>query len=612
MAYNPYSAANRILGYKNEWDNSDEETRKRVAQKAAQYYGELEQNGYSKLAEQLRNSNTSGARDIIARLGTSGKTPVRKYITDALTGQYGMSADAANQALTYNDYNGDILLGGINIGKGDAFADNTNYVSDTKRLDNAIKQFAESTGRVQLPQAQISQANQATQDKIDKAWGINVAKDGTSDGYWGDYMNYVKANPFTSPEEKSILNRYSELGEKAGYGAIANGAGSNGGNIDSYAQAQAARQLASFENQGQEAALNYYQTKADQFLAGASGYDQSRATTADILNQNIGQQSDYAQRLFDNNETAQNNETDRLATQASISGYNPEQWVNSNNPFFNKETGELLNPDQDFEENYVIPALKTMNDSNATALEKASAQQLYNWAQAAKLYKVNNYDQYKQYASTVRGYTPSETAEVRMNRENNTTEQAISENATKAATDQLDKQLEADKYSVNKNYDLEKYKTDAEERVATMNAINEYNNGLVTASADAYEKNALSRDERNKLLASIQEAIAANKTDEELANIIEREELNPDDKEWLYDQSGISTLQDIECRKMANEGRTAEEIAMYLQSQYDGGHISWGRAQELANKWERQIENGNTGNGKKQSTRWLLTDEAVK
>ena len=66
MAYNPYDAVNAIYNFKKQWHTADAQGDKKtaddVAKKAQEYYKQLNDNGYSDLANNLSNTNDVGAK----------------------------------------------------------------------------------------------------------------------------------------------------------------------------------------------------------------------------------------------------------------------------------------------------------------------------------------------------------------------------------------------------------------------------------------------------------------------------------------------------------------------------------------------------------------------
>lgn len=75
---------------------------------------------------------------------------------------------------------------------------------------------------------------------------------------------------------REIIEAYGKAGERASAHATADAAADNGGNPDSYAAGQAARQRLAFTDAGEEAARTYYGEQLDRLLTAL------RATSADV------------------------------------------------------------------------------------------------------------------------------------------------------------------------------------------------------------------------------------------------------------------------------------------------------------------------------------------
>ena len=151
-----------------------------------------------------------------------------------------------------------------------------------------------------------------------------------------DYI--MNTNPFETSEGKAIMGKYDLAGLKGRDNAVASGGASNGGNIDSYAAANALRQQASLVNQGQMAVLDAHKQKIDN----------ARGILSDI-----GVNID---RVFNQDETAKNNNVARLSEQANVTGYTPSEWVIANDDVYKT----YLNADGTFKkelENVDIQAL---------------------------------------------------------------------------------------------------------------------------------------------------------------------------------------------------------------------------------------------------------------
>ena len=101
--------------------------------------------------------------------------------------------------------------------------------------------------------------------------------------------------------------------------ALAKEAGSNGGNIDSFAAANALRQQAALINQGQMAVLSGYSQKLEH----------ARKLLSD-MGVNIG-------RTAEEDEAERNGDVKRKTEIASVTGQTPDEWTASLNPYMNED-----------------------------------------------------------------------------------------------------------------------------------------------------------------------------------------------------------------------------------------------------------------------------------
>lgn len=155
---------------------------------------------------------------------------------------------------------------------------------------------------------------------------VNQENESLFKKYNQEYEDLKNTNPFETETAKSILAKYDLAGLQGRDNAVASSAGSNGGNIDSFAAANALRQQASLVNQGQQAVLSAHQQKLDH---------------AKALLSDMGVNID---RVFNQDETAKNNDTTRKSTMASVSGYTPSDWTIQNDAFlknFVDDNGKL-------------------------------------------------------------------------------------------------------------------------------------------------------------------------------------------------------------------------------------------------------------------------------
>jgi hypothetical protein len=208
--------------------------------------------------------------------------------------------------------------------------------------------------------------NNEIRNKTNQLWGTQENDRQTMANKYNKLEDTAYSNPFTTAEAQAILGKYSLAGMNARNNAVASGGASNGGNIDSYAAANAMRQQASIINQGQMAVLDAHNNKINNvkgILEGLGVYQQNQDKG---MQNTIGLQQNESQRLFENGETAKNNEVARLSEQASVTGYTPNEWVIKNNDTYN----QFLNPDGTFKKEMesvdiqaLINAAKTRGDT---------------------------------------------------------------------------------------------------------------------------------------------------------------------------------------------------------------------------------------------------------
>lgn len=358
MAYNPYSAVNAIYNLKGQWDNAnnanDAEKKNQAAARAQAYYNQLRNNGYANIADELSASNYAQAKSTRDKWAKMGKTATRPHLY-TLGKKYGMSQNDVDKLIGWDDSTGQISFGGKNIGTPDTVVDGTSYWSDTSTLDNAFRDYITRSGTT-IPSgvnnAAYNQRMQSAGNKNDGLYSeILKDKDKIGNMYQGvfDYANsdVTKSDEYKSAFEK-VMPEYLLNAMQGRDNAVASSAGSNGGNIDSFAAANALRQQAALTAKGQSLAhqmgLEAYQARiqhAKDILSNLGVYNDSVYGKIDKTIQN---DSSLAQQYFDNDETAKNNDTTRKSTMASVSGYTPSDWTIQNDAFlknFVDDNGKL-------------------------------------------------------------------------------------------------------------------------------------------------------------------------------------------------------------------------------------------------------------------------------
>lgn len=354
MAYNPYNAVNAIYKLKGQWDNAnnagDTATKDSVAAKAQQYYKQLRNNDYGDIADQLTASNYTQAKAINDKWAKMGKTSTRDYLY-TLGQSKGMSQSDVDKLISWDNQTGEVSFGGKKIGTPDSVVDGVSYWSDTSVLDNAFNDYIGRSGTVRSKSTAVNQENEKLFEKYNQ-----------------EYEDLKKENPFETETGKAILAKYDLAGLQGRDNEVASGAGSNGGNIDSFAAANALRQQSSLVRQGQAVALDAHQQKLDH----------ARALLSD-MGVNI-------ERVFNEDETSKNNDVARKSEIAAVSGYTPDEWTASSNPYLNDD-GTIKDEYKDVDFAAVMANAKAAGNTEA-----------YNAAAVARYYKImGNYGAYGQY-----------------------------------------------------------------------------------------------------------------------------------------------------------------------------------------------------------------------
>ncbi len=375
MAYDVKATANRILGLKNDWNTAsasgDTEKANQIAANAQNYYKQLRENGYEDVAQKLYDSNYDQSKKYINDyFAAQGRSAIRPYLYTA--GQkYGLSQSDIDNALSYNETTGEVTFGGKNMGKPAAISSDGVSYWDTDTLDNAFNDYISRSGTTRKVSDSINQENENLFSRYN-----NLSDTYTQD--YNDYMDLVKQNPYTSEEGKAILSQYNLAGYTGRQNALASGAASNGGNVDSYSAANAMRQQAALTAQGQQAALDAYNAKVQAAYNSTDKLESARQLLSD-MGVNIS-------RVAADNETALNNETERSETVkngdvsrkktiSEVTGYVPDEWVRANNIFFNDD-GTLKDENIDYK-NIIEQAEKSGNTEMAQQARVARAYKIF-------------------------------------------------------------------------------------------------------------------------------------------------------------------------------------------------------------------------------------------
>lgn len=349
MAYRPDSAVNAIYKLKQEWSEADSagntDKKNEAAKRAQEYYNQLKSNGYADTANELSASNLTRAKTVRDKVAKLGKTYANDYMY-TLGKSRGMTAAEVDNLIGYDADTNEMTFGGKKIGSPDATIDGKMYVNDDSlsKLDEAFSDYVTRSGNT-MTNAQAAKVNTGKVNSYtDELWNMqkedrtkyNTEYDKTSDFIGG---NPTESAEYTSAYDK-IMPEYKLKAMEVRDNEYAEGAADNSGNVDSFAAANAARQQAAITAQGQslahQAGLESWQTKATNALNLLSNLSGTQATQQSGMQNTINLLSNEAQRNFENGETEKSNKVANLATEASVTGYTPQEWTLKNDGFYGR------------------------------------------------------------------------------------------------------------------------------------------------------------------------------------------------------------------------------------------------------------------------------------
>ena len=178
------------------------------------------------------------------------------------------------------------------------------------------------------------------------------------------------ANPFETAEGKAIIGKYDLKAMQGRENQLASGGATNGGNIDSFAAANALRQQAALTSQGQMMALEAHNNKINNvkgILESLGVYQQNQDKG---MQNSISILQEEGQRLFENDQTAKNNEAARQELYSKISGKVGDTVTKLLNSNIWNADGSLVNPNSN---NYQARMDELWEDYTSTTDETARA-----------------------------------------------------------------------------------------------------------------------------------------------------------------------------------------------------------------------------------------------
>lgn len=267
-----------------------------------------------------------------------------------------------------------------------------------------------------------STSMQSASDKNNTLAGYIDSDRNDVHGKYNDIFNYANQDITKTDEYKStydnLMKKYDMSALQGRDNAAASGAASNGGNIDSYAAANAMRQQASITAQGQQVAhqagLDAYNSRISNVTKILSDLGVYNSGTYDAMNQTIENDRNIANDYFNNAETAKNNEVARLSEQASVTGVVPNKWSYENNIYLNADgtvRDEFMTAEFDATGGFttIINEAKAKLAKTTDPTERANLQATIDAATQAKALKTFSRPEYAKYAHEVQAVSGAPT-----------------------------------------------------------------------------------------------------------------------------------------------------------------------------------------------------------
>lgn len=499
MEYNPKHDIDSITYLKKQWDDADKagetEKKKKIAQSGRIYYERLRGNGYNTVANNLSQRGFEDAVKYAKDYYTkTGRSQFRDYMYNKGK-EYGMNQADIDKLIGWDDTTGEVRFGGKNIGKPDGIADNRSYFK-TDYMDNVWNDYVKSNNINRTNEQDAAILRSDIKDKYDKLFNMTLDNNKNYLQEEKDFRDTVlKYNPYESSVGESAKKYFDYLGDEASRNAIADGAASNGGNIDSFAAANAARQQLAFDTAAFNAIQQDFQYRIGTMKDSLSRIGVQMGAREDSARSTIESQRDtglaYDKMDEEKKLNAQNIENDKvanLATKAGVTGYIPTEWQNESNPYLDAD-GNVKNLNIDY--NARITALEKEFADTTDEKTKADIKQEISWLNTARAIKAE-LPQYAKWANDrpiIHGAKERTSAFILDNKQ---LDNDLKKNENDNATDRYisDNSLTASKYSDDKNLEGIQDTNKAAITKAGMDNASAENIAKIEASSNKYDTDA--------------------------------------------------------------------------------------------------------------------------
>lgn len=546
--YNPYNAVKSISDLKGKWHTARDmgQDYSPYATEATQYYDELRANGYGDVADELTANDYIGSLDILARYKPDTDFEIDTVYNDLMDSMGGNTfVQEANTAKPDTDFDigsfYDDLLGKTS---GDFSSHKSSTTADDILAqlynDDWQKQYADmmgtasdiATGKIQ---AGTSDAVQQILDSFTKTndflngeikydangkviGGMNADHYNTGK----DQLDYINNFDYTKQSYfDPIMQSYQLKGGEAAKNALAETSG--GGNLDSYAAANANRQQLSFTTAGHEAARAAAQQNQDNWQAlynamsgdlsdigainaqnlqtGAGMYATDSAERQNALNNAVGMADSEAARRMNAYLGKLSDDTTRYGIDADVAMNRENNAANLANEEAARKLEQYIAELTDNTNRYNIDAgVQTNRENNAAAMAQASL------SEQLERYLADLNDSTTRYGID---------AETKMNDANNSAAMAQLLKQLEAETSMNNANNAAEMARLEKEIESQNYASTIEELLAKLGIKNSYGDPLVDEEAAYKAANTGTNDRsRSEMQSYLANAIAGMQSGE--------------------------------------------------------------------------------------------------
>ena len=390
--FRPYGDVNNIFKQKQNWASAaargDTAGQNAAANAAQTFYNSLRENGYGSVADELEAADGS---DDFARkyYGMIGLVPFRDYLYQKGAAD-GLSKSDIDKRISYNDVTGEVSFNGQNLGKPLSEINGTSYWQSGD-LDNLYTNFMKNGGENYMSdEARSNRLKTAVMNNSTELYDRLKGKQDERDAAVYKLAKDAENIPSYESIVKSIMGKYDLSAMQGRDNAAASAAASNGGNIDSYAAANAMRQQAALTQEGMQTAhklgLEAYNARIGNVRTILENLGVQQNNDGTLLREANNDIMSYAKDFNSMSEEKKNSEFQRQKDIAEVTGYEPIEWQLKNNRY--------LNEDGTVKDEYKDTDFKAIANAARAAGNTAAADE----ALLARYYKITgDYNRYGQF-----------------------------------------------------------------------------------------------------------------------------------------------------------------------------------------------------------------------